>query len=85
MEGFVIQLESDDENSTQVYWTESETALEDLNQANLYLTINEARLAAGKIQSSYTDHTVKIVPASKGITLKSNVAASFTTTTNNTI
>jgi len=76
MDGYVIQLIPDDSDSP-IYWTETDAAVNDLNQANLYLDLPAARLQAGQVQSSYTSYTVEVVPASKGIVLR-NVAASPT-------
>lgn len=70
MDGFVIGLIPDEENIPTIYWREDETASEDLDNAQLFVDLVSARLAAGDIQKQYTTYDVQPLAASKGITLK---------------
>jgi hypothetical protein len=68
MDGYVIVLEHDDDSSTPAYWASSATT-NNLDDVAFYSDIVAARQAAGTLQNQFTDRTVKIVPASKGIQL----------------
>lgn len=85
MEGFVIQLVPDDDGTPTSYVNDTDGTVEDLNQANLFPDITSARQKVGQLQSTYTSYSVNALPATKGITLKSNVATSSTNTTASTI
>jgi hypothetical protein len=86
MDGFILQLIPDNEaGSTISYWGENENVATDINQASLFTDVSSARLQAGKLQSNYTSHSVQVLAASKGITLKPHVATSPTNSATSTI
>lgn len=65
--GYVLVLEDDDAN-TLSYWAGSGVTT-NLDDVSFFDDIVAARQTAGTIQSQYTGHTVRVSPATKGITL----------------
>lgn len=72
MDGFVIVLEHDEGNSDPAYWASTATT-QNLDDVAFFSDIVSARQAAGPLQSQFTDRTVKIVPATKGIQLHTSL------------
>ncbi|MUL39348.1 hypothetical protein [Gloeocapsopsis dulcis] len=72
MDGFVICLISDADGSVG-YWGGS-AITQDLIQTTFFEDVGAARQAAGTLQNQYTDREIQVVPASKGITLKTSTA-----------
>lgn len=71
MDGFVIVLEHDDNQSIS-YWADS-SPTESLEKATFFTDAVTARQASGKLQAQYTDRTVRIAAASKGVQLKTGL------------
>lgn len=65
--GFVLVLE-DDDAKTVSYWAGSGVTT-NLDDVAFFDDIVSARQSAGTIQSQYTGHSVRVSPATKGITL----------------
>lgn len=82
MDGYVIVLEHDEGNDSLAYWAGDATT-SNLDNVVFFNDIVAARQAAGNLQSQYTDRTVRIASATKGIRLNTpttspiNVATSL--------
>lgn len=68
MDGYVIVLESDETNNPSAYWAGDATT-SNLDDVAFFADIVAARQVAGNLQSQYTDRTVKVTAAIKGIQL----------------
>lgn len=77
MDGFIISLHRDNEPEPK-YWA-GNSAVNNINDAEIIPDVVAARRSAGALQGQYTDCVVTIHPAFKGIQLKSvlNVATSL--------
>lgn len=69
MDGYVIVLEHDEGNHPPAYWASTATT-QDLNDVTFFTDIVTARQAAGPLQSQFTDRSIRVVAATKGIYLK---------------
>lgn len=68
MDGYVIVLQNDEGNDPPTYWAGDATT-SNLDNVTFFTDIVAARQSAGNLQTQYTDRTVSIAPATKGITL----------------
>lgn len=68
MNGYVIVLESDESSNPASYWA-GDAATSELDKSAFFTDITAARQSAGNLQSQYTDKTVRVVKASKGIVI----------------
>lgn len=75
MDGYVIVLEHDEGNQPPAYWTGSATT-GDLNEVTFFSDLVSARQAAGTLQTQFTDRSIRVVPATKGIYLKTPLSSS---------
>lgn len=75
MDGYVIVLEHDEAGDTPAYWAGDATT-SNLDNVAFFSDVVSARQTAGTLQSQYTDRTVKIAAATKGIVLKTPTAIS---------
>ncbi len=82
MDGYVIVLEHDEGNDSSTYWAGDATT-SNLDDVAFFSDVVAARQAAGNLQSQFTDRTVRIASATKGIRLNTpltppiNVATSL--------
>lgn len=69
MNGYVIVLEHDEGDQPPAYWANSATT-QNLDEVTFFNDVTSARQTAGTLQTQYTDRSIKVVPATKGIYLK---------------
>lgn len=61
MDGFVVFLETEDDEKKVTYWSGS-TVVENLEESQVYNSKTEAKRLSGEIQSKYVDQEVRIMP-----------------------
>ena len=66
MEGYIISLKADSEDSSPNYW-DGNTSIQNLDAAKLYQSRSDARLEAASLQSIFADHDISVLPALRSI------------------
>ena len=66
MEGFIVSLKPDNQDSSPNYW-DGNSSIQNLDAAKLYLSRADARLEAASLQSIFADHDISILPALRSI------------------
>ena len=75
MDGFVVLLETEDDEKKVTYWSGA-TTVEKLEESQVYNSRAEAKRLSGEIQSRYIDQDVRIMPVT--ITIAPKTASSTT-------
>lgn len=65
MKGYVITMQVDGDAST-TYW-DGTVPVQDIDKALFIESLASARQTAGSLQSGYTDRTINVLGANKGI------------------
>lgn len=68
MNGYVIVLEHDEGDQPPAYWASTATT-QNLDEVTFFSDVVSARQAPGTLQSQYTDRSIRVVSATKGIHL----------------
>ena len=70
MIGYVIVLEHDEGDQPPAYWANTATT-QNLDEVTFFSDVVSARQTAGNLQTQFTDRSIKVVSATKGIHLNS--------------
>lgn len=69
MDGFVVYLETEDDEAKRTYWN-GNLEVESLENSQVYASRSEAKRLSGEIQSRYINHTVGIMPVTVTVAAK---------------